>query len=308
MLTRPRISTRSRAGCGRSGTATTFATSRRSPREMVITSPSLTDAAGFAAAPLIRTRPASHRVCASVRRFTRRLSWRNLSNRMPTETRKRGNAETQAPSSSPDRLGLLPRFRAPVCPSFRGLVRSRDLCLSLDLFQPLLEGRFLPDGQQDPADLVTRLLERRRLRGPAVEDLDEMIAVLRLDNVRDLLGLQREGHLLKFGHQLPTADEPQVAALLATAGILGVLARQIIKRLATPQLRQHQSGLILVVQEDVLDVDLLGPVELVAVLAEVLLDLDVAHGGRRHLHHEIPHGQIGPQAILELGEREVALR
>src|SRR2546428_7769739 len=156
MSMRPRISTSSCAGVGRSGTASPLATSRRSPREMVITSPSLTDAAGFAAAPLIRTRPASHRVCASVRRFTRRLTWRNLSNRIRAGTRERGNGGTGD--------------------SFRGLVRPRDLCLGLDLFHPLLEGCFLPAGQQDPADLVTRLLEASRLRGPAFEGLYEVMA------------------------------------------------------------------------------------------------------------------------------------
>src|SRR5207249_8596883 len=79
---RPSTSTRSFEEVDRSGTASTLATSRRSPREMVMTSPSLTGAEGFAAAPLIRTRPASHSVCASVRRRTRLLTRKHLPNRI----------------------------------------------------------------------------------------------------------------------------------------------------------------------------------------------------------------------------------
>src|SRR5438132_10920343 len=202
---------------------------------------------------------------------------------------------------------LFPRSPVPAFPSFRYLIRPRNLRLSLDLFHPLLEGRLLPAGDEHSADLVARLLEGRRLRGPALEDLDEVIPVLCLDDVRDLLGLQGERRLLKFTYQLPPVDEPQVASLLAAAGILGVLTRQVVERLAAPELGQYQSRLILVVQENVPDVHLFRPVELAAMLPEVLFDLGVRHGNRRDLYHQIPYGQVGAQAVLQLGQREVAL-
>src|SRR5713226_9233607 len=181
-LNRASTSTSSLAGCGRSGTASTLATSRRSPCEMVSTSPALTEAEGFAVVPLIRTRPASHSVCAIVRRFTRRLRWRNLSRRTVVTRVGMANGGSRSEQSRTSQIAT------PHALSFRPLIRPRNLRLGLDLFQPLLEGRFLLVGEQHRTDLVTRLIECGRLGRAPFEDLDQVIPVLGLHDVGDLLG------------------------------------------------------------------------------------------------------------------------
>src|SRR5260370_1466819 len=61
------------------------------------------------------------------------------------------------------------------------------------------------------------------------QDFDDMEAVLRLDQIRDLAGAEGESCLFEFWDGLSLSDPTQVTALILRAGVLRVLFRQVFE-------------------------------------------------------------------------------
>src|SRR5207245_7972690 len=119
---------------------------RRAPTSRPMTSPGRTLAAGRAGRPLRTTRPAWHRLLASARRRTRRLSCRNLSSRTPQREHLVRGVLVEAAASSPD---LRLHAREPVAES-GGRLPERLLTIEMEI-----SGQ-VGDGEEQVAELPRR--------------------------------------------------------------------------------------------------------------------------------------------------------
>ena len=130
---------------------------------------------------------------------------------------------------------------------------------------------------------VADFLEALGVGGFAVENLDDVKAVLGLDEVRDRAFRQAEGGLLEFGHGLAFDDPAQVAALGFGGIVFGIFLGEILEICALLGLLQDvfrflanfsDFGVRLAdgLEEDVLRVD--------AILDFVLVDVGVVIGAQ----------------------------
>ena len=114
-----------------------------------------------------------------------------------------------------------------------------------------------------------------------VGGLDDVQAELRLDDVADLAGLERERRLLELLRHLAAAEEVEIAAAGLADFLFGVLVRELAEVLAGLGAREHRLGLLahrrlvfaFELEEDVAGADLFGRRELLLVLLVVLLDV-----------------------------------
>src|SRR5437660_3150066 len=125
-------------------------------------------------------------------------------------------------------------------------------------------------------DLVVRARVRRLLRGLLVLDLDDVVAERRLHGADDLPGLGAERGVLELRDHLPAAEVAQLAALVLGRRIGRVLLRQRVPVAAGLHLRQHLLRGVLVGDQDMARLHLLGLVEHRVVLVEVRLDVALA--------------------------------
>ena len=130
-------------------------------------------------------------------------------------------------------------------------------------------------------DLRPHFGQRLRRRGPLLDDLDDVEAELRLHQVAELAGLQRERRLVELRHHLALAEEVEVAALGLAGFVLRVLLRELREvrarlDLGAAGLRPASSRrlvLALGLEQDVAGADLLGRRVLLDVVFVVALDL-----------------------------------
>ena len=61
------------------------------------------------------------------------------------------------------------------------------------------------------------------------QDLDDMEAVLRLDEIGDLARVETEGRLFELRDGLTLSDPAQVTALILRSRVLGVFLRQVFE-------------------------------------------------------------------------------
>ena len=109
----------------------------------------------------------------------------------------------------------------------------------------------------------------------ADERLDDVVAELGLDRLRDRVLPEREGDLVERGHRLPARDG-QLAARALRGRVGRVLLRERREVGAVLELGVQVVGLLLRLDEDVADVAALGLLVLRLVLVVVGLDLLVA--------------------------------
>ena len=119
---------------------------------------------------------------------------------------------TRRSSSSAGRGGRVRRLEP-------GGVLDLVLVLLLDVRDPLVDRGVLRLGLELRADLVLDLGERGDRAGLDVrERLDQVVAELRLDRLRQLVGVEREGSLVERGDGLALGDG-ELAARVLRAGV-----------------------------------------------------------------------------------------
>src|SRR5262249_52353685 len=81
------------------------------------------------------------------------------------------------------------------------------------------------------------------MRSLVFQDLDNVEAVLGLDQVGDLAWCKRESGLFEFGNRLALTDKTQISAFVFGARILGILLGQFVELRAFLGLLQDILGL-----------------------------------------------------------------
>src|ERR1041385_299509 len=87
--------------------------------------------------------------------------------------------------------------------------------------------RFVLD--QRRTDGILHLFERLGVGGLLFEDLDDVKAVLRLDQVGNGAGRQGERSFLKFGYGLTVNEPAQIAAFFFAAGIFRIFFGEFVE-------------------------------------------------------------------------------
>ena len=96
---------------------------------------------------------------------------------------------------------------------------------------------------EDRQDLRLDLGERAGVRRLLILNLEDVVAELRLDDVRGLAGRQREGRLVELRNCLAAIEPAELSALHLAAGVVGVLGREVGEVTARLDLLQEIFGL-----------------------------------------------------------------